>query len=179
MLIGGAAINRNFGRRILYPNGQRVRGDLRARRLLLQGRVRGPARGRPARRRRRARALVEKIRDEAKTFREKGPEPEELPTDDDTVRSAARTDVPVPTPPFWGVREIDVDLDDVFPHLDLHVLFKLHWGGRGVKGEAWEKLLDEDFRPRLKRMWQEKDEYIQRAGGARLLPVQLATATSS
>ena len=29
-----------------------------------------------------------------------------------------------------------------------------------MKGEAWEKLLDEDFRPRLKRMWQEKDEYI-------------------
>ena len=51
-------------------------------------------------------------------------------------------------------------MDEVFKHLDLHVLFKLHWGGRGVKGEAWDKLLDEDFRPRLKRMWKEKDEYI-------------------
>ncbi|MEA2468801.1 MAG: 5-methyltetrahydrofolate--homocysteine methyltransferase, partial [Thermoleophilaceae bacterium] len=80
-----------------------------------------------------------------------------------TVRSAARTDVPVPEPPFWGVREIDVDLDDVFPHLDLHVLFKLHWGGKGVKGEAWDKLLDEDFRPRLKRMWAEQDWLRPRA----------------
>jgi 5-methyltetrahydrofolate--homocysteine methyltransferase len=104
--------------------------------------------------------LVEKIRDEAKEFREKGPEPEELPTDDDTVRSGARTDTPVPEPPFWGVREIPVNLDDVFPHLDLHVLFKLHWGGRGVKGEAWDKLLNEEFRPKLKKMWKEKDEYI-------------------
>ena len=48
---------------------------------------------------------------------------------------------PIPEPPFWGAREIEVDLDEVYPHLDTHVLFKLHWGGRGVKGEAWQKLL--------------------------------------
>ncbi|MDE3070971.1 MAG: hypothetical protein KGJ43_09610, partial [Acidobacteriota bacterium] len=30
-----------------------------------------------------------------------------------------------------------------------------HWGGRGVKGEAWRALLAEDFVPRLERMWQE------------------------
>jgi 5-methyltetrahydrofolate--homocysteine methyltransferase len=163
VLVGGAAINRNFGRRILYPNGtasdeiyepgvfyckdafeglhvvdQLVDGDARA-------------------------ALVEQMRAEAQKLREQGEEPEELPTDDDTVRSAARTDVPVPEPPFWGVREIEVPLDDVFQHLDLHVLFKLHWGGKGVKGEAWEKLLDEDFRPRLKRMWAEQDWLHPRA----------------
>ena len=45
------------------------------------------------------------------------------------------------------MRELPVDLDDVFAHLDLHVLFKLHWGGRGVKGEEWERLVAEDFRP--------------------------------
>ena len=47
-------------------------------------------------------------------------------------------DVPIPEPPFWGVREMPVDMDEVFPLLDTHVLFKLHWGGKGVKGEAWE-----------------------------------------
>ena len=41
VLIGGAAINRDFGRRALYPARPGVRGDLRARRLLLQGRVPG------------------------------------------------------------------------------------------------------------------------------------------
>jgi 5-methyltetrahydrofolate--homocysteine methyltransferase len=51
------------------------------------------------------------------------------------------------------VQEIDVDVDELYRHLDTHVLFKLHWGGRGVKGEAWQKLLAEDFRPRLERMW--------------------------
>jgi 5-methyltetrahydrofolate--homocysteine methyltransferase len=55
------------------------------------------------------------------------------------------------------VREVDVDLDDVFPYLDRHVLFKLHWGGRGVKGEEWERLVRDDFAPRLERMWREQD----------------------
>ena len=61
------------------------------------------------------------------------------------------------------MREIEVDLDEVYPHLDTHVLFKLHWGGRGVKGEEWRKLLDEDFRPRLERMWREPDYLHPRA----------------
>ena len=48
---------------------------------------------------------------------------------------------PSPTPPFWGVQEIPVDLDEVYRHLDTHVLFKLHWGGtrrerRGVADAA-------------------------------------------
>ncbi len=71
--------------------------------------------------------------------------------------------MPVPTPPFWGVREIPVDLDEVYRHLDTHVLFKLHWGGRGVKGEAWQTLLRDDFRPRLERMWHEQDYLHPRA----------------
>ena len=79
---------------------------------------------------------------------------------DASVRSAARTDNPIPEPPFWGVREIEVDLDEVYSHLDTHVLFKLHWGGRGVKGDAWRQLLREDFQPRLERMWKTQD-YLQ------------------
>jgi len=79
------------------------------------------------------------------------------------VRSEAATDNPIPEPPFWGVREIEVDRDELYSHLDTHVLFKLHWGGRGVKGEAWKKLLEEDFRPRLERMWAEADYLHPRA----------------
>jgi 5-methyltetrahydrofolate--homocysteine methyltransferase len=46
-------------------------------------------------------------------------------------------------------------VDELYRHLDTHVLFKLHWGGRGVKGEEWQTLLRENFRPRLERMWRE------------------------
>jgi 5-methyltetrahydrofolate--homocysteine methyltransferase len=43
------------------------------------------------------------------------------------------------------------------------VLFKLHWGGAGVKGEAWQELLRENFRPRLEQMWKEQDYLHPRA----------------
>ena len=71
VLIGGAAINRDFGRRTLYPEGQRVRRGLRARRLLLQGRLPGPRHDGRAGRQPAREALVERIRAEAQELREK------------------------------------------------------------------------------------------------------------
>jgi 5-methyltetrahydrofolate--homocysteine methyltransferase len=169
VLIGGAAINRDFGRRVLYPKGKEsdeVYGpgvfyckDAFAGLGVMDQLVEEDARE----------GLVTKFRDEAAEFRAKpvvvddGP-----PTTDDSVRSAVRTDTPIPEPPFWGAREIDVDLDEVFPYLDRHVLFKLHWGGSGKKDEAWRKILegdgeDEGFIPRLERMWRDQDYLRPRA----------------
>jgi 5-methyltetrahydrofolate--homocysteine methyltransferase len=166
VLIGGAAINRDFGRRTLYPNGKESDDVYEPGVFYCKDAFQGldtmdalvddEAR----------QALVERIRAEAKQLREKpvvvddGP-----PTSDASVRSAARSDNPIPEPPFLGVREVDVDLDQVFPYLDRHVLFKLHWGGKGVKGEAWRELVEgngseEGFAPRLERMWRQQD-YLQ------------------
>jgi 5-methyltetrahydrofolate--homocysteine methyltransferase len=156
VLIGGAAINRAFGYRALYPGGKESQEmyepgvfyckDAFEGLAVMDQLIDADARA----------ALGEKLRAGAQTFREKGDEPEEeLNFADDSVRSAASTDVPVPEPPFWGVQEITADTDELYRHLDTHVLFKLHWGGRGVKGEAWQKLLAENFRPRLERMWRE------------------------
>ncbi len=67
------------------PERQGGRHAVRARRLLLQGRVRGPRRDGPARRRaRRARRSSRRCAPTRSALRDKGPEPEELPTDDDT-----------------------------------------------------------------------------------------------
>ena len=164
VLVGGAAINRDFGRRMLYPGGKESDDVYEPGVFYCKDAFQGldtmdalvddDARG----------ALVEKIRAQAKELREKpvvvddGP-----PVTDDSTRSSARTDTPVPEPPFWGAREIEVDLDDVYPHLDRHVLFKLHWGGRGVKGEEWERLVGDDFQPRLERMWREQSYLHPRA----------------
>ena len=164
VLIGGAAINRAFSYRALYPGGkesEEVYGpgvfyckDAFEGLAVMDQLIDSDARG----------ALVEKLLAGATEFRAKGDAPEEdLNFADDSVRSAASTEFPIPTPPFWGVKEIPVDLDEVYRHLDTHVLFKLHWGGRGVKGEAWQKLLDEDFRPRLERMWGEQTYLHPRA----------------
>jgi 5-methyltetrahydrofolate--homocysteine methyltransferase len=164
VLIGGAAINRAFSYRTLFPGGKESEEmygpgvfyckDAFEGLSVMDQLIDTDAHG----------ALVEKLRSGARAFREKGEEPrEELDLSDDSVRSAARTDAPVPTPPYWGVREIPVDLEELYRHLDTHVLFKLHWGGKGVKGEAWQTLLREDFRPRLERMWSEQGYLHPRA----------------
>ncbi len=161
VLIGGAAINRNFGLRILYPKGADSDEVYAPGVFFCKDAFEGLAKMDELIDADAREALVAKTREAARTLREK---PEAVddgpPVTDTSVRSAARTDTPVPEPPFWGVRELDVPLEEVYHHLDTHVLFKLHWGGRGVKGEEWRKLLAEDFQPRLERMWREQG-YLQ------------------
>jgi 5-methyltetrahydrofolate--homocysteine methyltransferase len=163
VLLGGAAINRDFGRRVLYPKGRESDEVYEPGVFYCKDAFQGldtmdalidePARA----------ALIAKMRDEAETLRNKPVVVDDSPpTDDDSVRSAARTDAAIPEPPFWGVRELEVDLDEVFPYLDRHVLFKLHWGGRGKKGEEWRQIVEghdgeEGFAPKLERMWAEQD----------------------
>jgi 5-methyltetrahydrofolate--homocysteine methyltransferase len=163
VLIGGAAINRDFGLRALYPKGKESDEIYEPGVFYCKDAFEGLHKMDQLIDEEARAALVAKTRDAAEHFRKHGKDPAPLVTDDDSVRSAARTDVPIPDPPFWGAREIDVPLDEIFPHLDTHVLFKLHWGGRGVKGEAWRKLVDEDFQPRLERMWREQDYLHPRA----------------
>jgi 5-methyltetrahydrofolate--homocysteine methyltransferase len=165
VLVGGAAINRNFGLRILYPNGTESDDVYAPGVFYCKDAFEGLAKmdqlvDEPARE-----ALVAKTRESARKLREapKAPADNAPPTTDASTRSATRTDTPIPEPPFWGVREVQVPTDEVYHHLDTHVLFKLHWGGRGVKGDAWAKLLREDFQPRLERMWREQTYLHPRA----------------
>jgi len=169
VLIGGAAINRDFGRRTLYPRGKESDEVYEPGVFYCKDAFQGLDTMDALVDQQARDALIERIRAEAQVLREKpvstdtGP-----PTSDASVRSGARTDVAIPEPPFLGAREVGVDLDDVFPYLDRHVLFKLHWGGRGVKGEAWRELVEgngeeEGFAPRLERMWREQDYLHPRA----------------
>ena len=163
VLIGGAAINRDFGLRALYPQGRDSEEVYEPGVFYCKDAFEGLSKMDQMVEPEARAAMVNQTRAAARRLREKGPEPAPLRTDDDTVRSDARTDVGVPEPPFWGAREIEVAFDEVFPHLDTHVLFKLHWGGRGVKGERWRALVAEDFQPRLERMWAQQDYLHPRA----------------
>jgi 5-methyltetrahydrofolate--homocysteine methyltransferase len=164
VLIGGAAINRAFSYRALYPGGKESEEQYEPGVFYCKDAFEGLSVMDQLIDDGAHEALLEKLRTGATAFREKGEEPvEELNFADDSVRSATHTDAPVPAPPFWGVREVPVDLEEVYSHLDTHVLFKLHWGGKGVKGEAWRELVDGDFRPRLERMWEEQDYLHPRA----------------
>jgi 5-methyltetrahydrofolate--homocysteine methyltransferase len=158
VLVGGAAINRNFGLRILYPGGTESDDIYEPGVFYCKDAFEGLAKMDQLIDPEARESLVAKTREAARKLREApaAPADDAPPTTDATVRAAVVTDNPVPKPPFWGVRQIDVDMDGVYRHLDTHVLFKLHWGGRGVKGEAWKQLLREDFQPRLERMWRDQ-----------------------
>ena len=57
------------------------------------------------------------------------------------VRSNVRRDVPVPTPPFWGTQVVTrIKLQDVVDCMDRNALYRLQWGAKNAKGAEWEKL---------------------------------------
>jgi 5-methyltetrahydrofolate--homocysteine methyltransferase len=164
VLIGGAAINRAFSYRALYPGGKESDEQYEPGVFYCKDAFEGLSVMDQLIDADTHEALLEKLRSGASAFREKGEEPiEELNFADDSVRSNVTTDALTPTPPWWGVQEVPVDMNELYSHIDTHVLFKLHWGGKGVKGEAWRELVDENFRPRLERMWATQDYLHPRA----------------
>lgn len=151
VLIGGAAINRRFGRRILFTDeanelyepgvfyckdafeGLAVMDQLinHDQRLTLLDQI------------------VSEAYDEIgkqRPVRASAPIP-----DQSTVKPAPD----IPTPPFWGTRTISsIPLENVFPHLHKPELYRLSWGAKNTRGDEWEKL-QSDFDERL--AWMQKE----------------------
>jgi 5-methyltetrahydrofolate--homocysteine methyltransferase len=69
--------------------------------------------------------------------------------------SRAEPSVPeadVPAPPFWGWKVLEaIPVDEVVACIDRNTLYRMQWGARNLKGEEWERVVREDFEPRLKR----------------------------
>ena len=103
VLIGGAAINRDFGRRTLYPKGKESDEVYEPGVFYCKDAFQGLD-TMDALVDEQARAgLVERIRAEAKQLREKPVVVDDSPpTTDDSVRSAAATDVPIPDAAVLG-----------------------------------------------------------------------------
>src|SRR4029079_13435575 len=70
-------------------------------------------------------------------------------------RSDVASNNPVPTPPFWGTRVLrDIPVDEVYDLLDLDELYRLQWGARG-SGEQYQKTVRDEFEPALERLKQD------------------------
>ena len=70
----------------------------------------------------------------------------------DEGRSDVAANNTVPTPPFWGTRVLrDLPLDEVFELLDLDELYRLQWGARG-SGEQYKSTVKNEFEPTLARL---------------------------
>jgi len=150
VIVGGAAINRDFGRRIaLLDEGNRFfEPGLFYARDAFEGLDLMDALTSDADRRRQ---LVERTKLEAFEHRRRR---DEVPVRASApLRSAVkerRADVPAPA--FWGVRVLDrIELPQVWPCFDLRSLYRLSWGGANTKGSAFERLVAEEFEPRLRR----------------------------
>ncbi|MDP9352386.1 MAG: methionine synthase [Chloroflexota bacterium] len=149
VIIGGAAINRNYGRRIGFvpDSGYYEPGVFYARDafegLDIMDKLSEPQ----------ARAeFVSQVRLDAEKYleREEGgaarvatvPRPV-------STQGVSKLDR-VPEPPFWGARVLDsIPLERVWENLDLNTLYRLHWGARNASGERWEQLVREEFEPKL------------------------------
>jgi 5-methyltetrahydrofolate--homocysteine methyltransferase len=57
----------------------------------------------------------------------------------------------VPAPPFWGVKVMEMAVDEVVACIDLNTLYRMQWGAKNLKGEEWDRVLATEFEPRLKR----------------------------
>ncbi len=137
VLIGGAAINRRFGRRILQTeSGESYAPGVFYCKDAFEGLSTMDALMNPAQRS----DLLERIQ------RESEMELGRVPSGNGSSEtSAARSDVPalkkLPVPPSWGPRVVrEMPLEAVFQHLSINELFRLSWGAKNTHGDAWTKL---------------------------------------
>ncbi len=169
VLIGGAAINRRFGRRILQTEG----GDfydpgvfyckdafegLETMDQLIDSN--------------RKPALLANVRKEADMELGRASQPAR------SVVSGQRSNVtpsPLTLPPSkFGMRVVkNMPLEIVLTHLNINELYRLSWGAKNTHGEEWEKLKAE-FDARLLRMKKEalREKWLNPQGVYGLFPCQ-------
>lgn len=152
VLIGGAAINRRFGRRILFTDSgapydagvfycKDAFEGLATIEQLIDPAERGDLIGR---------IIAEAELEVGSSKLEAGRSPADAPRPISSVQPLASKEIPIP--PFWGSRVIrDMPLEMVFQHLDVDELYRLQWGAKNTHGDEWLKLRAE-FDARLDRM---------------------------
>ncbi|NLX09057.1 MAG: methionine synthase [Chloroflexi bacterium] len=152
VMIGGAAINRAFGRRILFleDSDEPYAPGVFYCKDAFEGLDTMDQLVEPSRRA----ALLEQIVTEAR--RESGKQaPPVRDRRKEGERSTVKPAPDIPTPPFWGVRTVlDIPYESVVPYIHKPELFRLNWGAKNTKGAEWERL-EAEFERRLDLMKRE------------------------
>ena len=170
VIVGGAAINRSYGRRILFVDEQTPEsapiayepGVFYARDAFEGLDIIDKLTGEPARRA----GYVAQIKTEALNERRKKASKDGhsgTVTSNEIPSTSIQRDIPLPVPPFWGPRILDrIGIEDVAVCMDLNTLYRLHWGGK-AHGAEFTRLVEQEFRPRLERMLIEarQQRYLQ------------------
>jgi 5-methyltetrahydrofolate--homocysteine methyltransferase len=177
VLIGGAAINRRFGRRAMFVDGERAYepGVFYCKDAFEGLETMDVLQTDDASRRE---AFVAKLLADARNdvFLRTTVGKDIAVGDHAGVKSNVSQDHPVPSAPFFGVRtlrEADIPLDEVFALLDLDELYRLQWGGRG-SGPQYDATVKSEFEPALSRLTVEakREGWLQPQAVYGLFPVQ-------
>ena len=164
VIVGGAAINRSYGRRILFVDEQtpestplpyepgvfyardafegleiidKLTNTLEERQAFVQ--------------RIQQEALRERLKKEATAGGNKAGSVESAEAPSASIKPA----LSIPTPPFWGPRVLErIGLEDIVECMDFNTLYRMQWGGK-AHGAEFTRLGEQEFRPRLERMLRE------------------------
>ncbi len=149
VLIGGAAINRKFGRRILFlddsgePYGPGVFyckdafEGLDVVNKLVDDNLRD--------------TFMTQVFEEAYTETGKK-RPGKARRNNGTARKTVPSAGSLPTPPFWGPKLIEyMPTEIVLQHIHKPELFRLSWGAKNTHGAEWDQL-EAEFEARLEKM---------------------------
>ncbi len=147
VLIGGAAINRRFGRRILFTEtGQAYDPGVFYCKDAFEGLATMDALIDPNARD----ELLARVRREAELESGRAARPRSVAQPRSRAKLPPAPDIP--QPPGWGPRVVrEAPLEMVFQRLFTNELFRLSWGGKNTHGEAWDEMKAE-FEDRLARM---------------------------
>jgi 5-methyltetrahydrofolate--homocysteine methyltransferase len=152
VLIGGAAINRRFGRRALFVEPERAyeSGVFYCKDAFEGLETMDALQGGDGRREEAIAHLLAEARSDAFLHGNVGKDKAQ------GIQGGERSDVShdhaVPAAPFFGTRVLeDIPIDEVFDLLDLDELYRLQWGGRG-SGPEYERMVREEFEPTLVRL---------------------------
>jgi 5-methyltetrahydrofolate--homocysteine methyltransferase len=153
VLIGGAAINQQYGHRILFVEDDRpYESGVFYCKDAFEGLETMDRLSNPQKREQ----FVEQLRQQAAQTLGKPQRGRMVMADvgreqgTGMQRSSVSPDAPIPTPPFWGSRiERRIHFDDMFNCLDRNALYRLQWGAKNAKGPEWQRL-QEEFAERVR-----------------------------
>jgi 5-methyltetrahydrofolate--homocysteine methyltransferase len=148
VLIGGAAINRRFGWRILYTeSGEPYEPGVFYCKDAFEGLATVDALIEPKKRE----TLLQDLKRSAERELERSQlNGKEKSSDGRRPRIAPASNIP--SPPSWGARVVrEMPLEAVFKHLYKNELFRLSWGAKNTRGEDWKRL-EVEFEERLQKM---------------------------
>ncbi len=172
VLVGGAAINRRFGWRILMTEDERFyEPGVFYCKDAFEGLATMDALSQPEARR----DLLAKLRQDAE--RELGRDIQLKPASaaaGQTSEVAAAAQIPQPS--HWGPRVVrQMPLELIFKHLFQNELFRLSWGAKNAHGEEWTRL-EAEFEARLERMQRQalREGWLQPQGIYGYWPAQAA-----